>query len=94
MVVFGLAVIPCILRPGNSDNIVIARAIYHLFRIIWWMFGFTIVTEGKENLDNVEAPAVFMCNHQSSLDALVIAKVLYGSAILKEPRKFPGDALI
>ena len=81
IVIFGLALIPCLLRPGNSDNIVIGRAYYHIFRIVWWMFGFTIVTEGKANLDDVKAPAVFMCNHQSSLDALVIAKVLHGSGV-------------
>ena len=73
--IFTIAIIPCCFRPGKADNVVVGRYIYHASRFVWWLFGIDIVTEGIEILDSLKAPAVFMCNHQSSLDALVIAKV-------------------
>lgn len=73
--VFALAIIPCCFRPGNADNIIIGRFMYRVSKFAWWLLGVDIISEGHENLENVKAPAVIMCNHQSSLDALVIAKV-------------------
>jgi len=72
--IFALALIPCSLRPGSAENIVVGRYMYYGSKFVWWLFGFDIVGEGTENIDNIKAPCVFMCNHQSSLDALVIAK--------------------
>lgn len=96
--IFTLALIPCCFRPGNADNVVVGRYIYHASKLVWWLFGFNIVTEGSENLRNVDAPIVFMCNHQSSLDALVIAKVRHLTFLTKSFRRnyvakgqnFPG----
>ena len=75
VIVFAIALIPCCLRPGSADNVVIGRYIYYLSKFVWWLFGFDIITEGTEHIMDIKAPCVFMCNHQSSLDALVIAKV-------------------
>ena len=75
VLIFALALIPCSLRPGSAENVVVGRYLYYGSRFVWWLFGFDIVSEGTENTNNIKAPCVFMCNHQSSLDALVIAKV-------------------
>ena len=75
IIIFGIALIPCCFRPGSAHNVIIGRRMYHASRFVWWLFGFDIITEGTENILNLKAPCVFMCNHQSSLDALVIAKV-------------------
>lgn len=73
--IFALALIPCCFRPGSAHNIIIGKHLVYASRFVWWLFGFNIITEGADNLLNLKAPCVFMCNHQSSLDALVIAKV-------------------
>ena len=73
--IFSVSLFPCLLRPGNADNLAVGKFLYHTSRLVWWLLGITIVTEGKENLCSFDAPAVLMCNHQSSLDCLVIAKV-------------------
>eukprot|EP00794_Sanderia_malayensis_P016043 gene16043-17665_t len=60
-------------RPGSSDNMILGRIAFHLSGICW-LFGIKIETEGRDIIDNVKKPAIFMCNHQSSLDVLLIVK--------------------
>ncbi len=74
VIVAGLALLPAVLRPGNSDNIVLARIGFHLSQMAW-LFGVKIETAGKELIDNVKKPVIFMSNHQTSLDVMPIAKV-------------------
>lgn len=36
----------------------------------------TITVEGKENIENIETPCIFICNHLSNSDGLVLDKAL------------------
>ncbi len=75
MCVTGLAVLPCLFRPANADNIVFAKIFYHLLQMPW-LFGIKIITTGKENMQKAQKPVIFMCNHQSSLDVFPTVQVL------------------
>ncbi|KND02494.1 1-acylglycerol-3-phosphate O-acyltransferase [Spizellomyces punctatus DAOM BR117] len=59
-------------KPGLT-NYVVART----FALIGPHFcGLKFKVEGKEHLKNTPMPAVFVCNHQSSLDLLAMGAIL------------------
>lgn len=40
-----------------------------------FMTGLNVVSEGEENFNKVKGPAIYVCNHQSSLDIMLMGVV-------------------
>lgn len=66
--ILGLTI--CLLRPFNADNTRILGRVYH-----WGIArfaGLKLKVIGREKLQNIEGPVVFISNHQNNFDAFVI----------------------
>lgn len=59
---------------GRTDlvNWSVARGFYYLGGFFW---DVTVKPEGLENLNKVKGPVIYVCNHQSSMDILLMGKV-------------------
>ncbi|KAI8099091.1 uncharacterized protein BX664DRAFT_363232 [Halteromyces radiatus] len=74
MTVYGMVAsltLPLIGKAGLV-NWSVARLYYHL---CGFLLAITTTIEGKEHLDRTKGPAVYVCNHQSSMDILLMASV-------------------
>ncbi|KAI9010855.1 hypothetical protein CLU79DRAFT_772993 [Phycomyces nitens] len=71
--IFGMcaAILFPLVRRSDLTNWSVARLYYHLTYIF---LGVSVKVEGAENL-KVEGPAVYVCNHQSSMDVFVMGSV-------------------
>jgi lysophosphatidate acyltransferase len=68
-------IIACILTPLRCTHLInysVAKVARALSR--FWT-GLEVDCEGLEHLDDLKGPAIYVCNHQSSLDVLLIGTV-------------------
>lgn len=65
-------IIACILTPLGCTHLInwsVAKVMRATSR--FWT-GLEVDCEGLEHLDQIEGPAIYVCNHQSSLDVMLI----------------------
>ncbi|CEP10151.1 hypothetical protein [Parasitella parasitica] len=74
MAIYGMCVsiIFPILGKTHLINYSVARGYYMLGS---FFCGLKVVSEGEENLHKVNGPVIYVCNHQSSMDVMLMGKV-------------------
>lgn len=74
MAIYGMfaAIIFPLFGKARLTNFTVARGYYLLGG---FMTGLKVVSEGEENLRKVKGPVIYLCNHQSSLDVMLMGKV-------------------
>ncbi|CAO3615869.1 unnamed protein product [Mucor hiemalis] len=69
---FLIALVFPLFKCTHLINYSVARGYYYLGG---FFTGLNVVTEGEENLTKEKGPVIFVCNHQSSLDIMLMGKV-------------------
>jgi lysophosphatidate acyltransferase len=74
MAIYGMCVSIIFPLFGKAGliNYTVARGYYLLGG---FMTRLTVVAEGEENLHKVDGPVIYVCNHQSSLDVMLMGIV-------------------
>lgn len=68
-------IIACILAPLRCTHLINWSVAKVIRRLSQFWIGLEVDCEGLEHLKDFKGPAIYVCNHQSSLDVLFIGAV-------------------
>ncbi|MCC2606851.1 1-acylglycerol-3-phosphate O-acyltransferase [Planctobacterium marinum] len=71
LLINGILIIFCLLRPMHRNNVYSCSMVYGIMSRI---LGLKVVVQGKENVPN--EPVVYIANHQNSYDLITICKAV------------------